>query len=87
MEETFYGYHVVTERPMYLGQHIIFDENHCSGVYQRVMARKETVEDRLKPGVCASLNLFRPSPHPAHQQPLSWKGALRAGLSTAPRAP
>lgn len=45
MSDIFYGYHVVTERPMYLGQHIIFDEYQHSGVYQRVMERKETVED------------------------------------------
>lgn len=29
-------YHVVTDRPMHVGQHITFDENHHSGVYQRV---------------------------------------------------
>lgn len=26
-------YHVVTDRPMYVGQHIVFDEEHHSGVY------------------------------------------------------
>ena len=31
-------YHVVTERPMELGQEIIFDDNHHSGVYERVYA-------------------------------------------------
>lgn len=40
-----YVYHVVTERPMKLGQHIIFDETHHSGVYQRVMEKTETVND------------------------------------------
>lgn len=45
MEKTFFAYHVVTERPMYLGQHIIFDENHHSGVYQRVMDKVKIVED------------------------------------------
>ena len=30
MSKTYY--HVVTERPMELGQEIIFDENHFSGV-------------------------------------------------------
>lgn len=40
-----YAYHVVTERPMYLGQHIIFDEEHHSGVYQRVMDRLDIVKD------------------------------------------
>ncbi|MBQ7359968.1 MAG: hypothetical protein IJW63_07735 [Lachnospiraceae bacterium] len=45
MAEIFYGYHVVTERPMYLGQHIIFDANNRSGVYKRVMSKKAVVED------------------------------------------
>lgn len=43
--ENMYAYHVVTERPMYLGQHIVFDEEHHSGVYERVMARLPEVED------------------------------------------
>lgn len=37
-------YHVVTERPMYLGQVIIFDENHHSGVYERIYKEKESVD-------------------------------------------
>lgn len=37
MTET-YVYHVVTEKPMKLGQNIIFDENNHNGVYRRVMA-------------------------------------------------
>lgn len=32
----FFAYHVVTEKPMYIGQHIIFDENHHNGVWKRV---------------------------------------------------
>ena len=40
-----YVYHVVTDRPMVLGQRIIFDENNRSGVYQRVMEREELVKD------------------------------------------
>ena len=39
------AYHVVTDRPMTVGQHIIFDENHHSGVYSRVMALKEAAAD------------------------------------------
>lgn len=39
MAEIFYAYHVVTERPMQLGQHILFDDTHHSGVYERVMGR------------------------------------------------
>ena len=38
-------YHVVTERPMELGQEIIFDDNHHSGVYERVYALKDKVEE------------------------------------------
>ena len=38
-------YHVVTDRPMYPGQQIIFDEDHPSGVYQRVQAKLSAVED------------------------------------------
>lgn len=45
MTETFYAYHVVTERPMHLGQHILFDDSHHSGVYERVMAKKTVVDD------------------------------------------
>lgn len=42
--KTFYAYHAVTERPMHIGQIITFDEEHKSGVYQRVMEKKEEVE-------------------------------------------
>ncbi len=52
MLETFYGYHVVTERPMYLGQHIVFNESHRSGVYQRVMERKEIVKLKVTGSKC-----------------------------------
>ncbi len=45
MKETFYAYHVVTERPMQLGQHILFDDIHHSGVYERVMAKQDMVND------------------------------------------
>lgn len=38
-------YHVVTERPMQVGQQIVFDEHHHSGVYQRVMEREALVQD------------------------------------------
>ena len=43
MSKTYY--HVVTERPMELGQEIIFDENHFSGVYERVYNLFNVVED------------------------------------------
>ena len=45
MTEIFYAYHVVTERPMHLGQHIIFDDAHHSGVYERVMSKLDVVND------------------------------------------
>lgn len=38
-------YHVVTDRPMYVGQEIIFDEIHHSGVYQRVYEKMDIVND------------------------------------------
>lgn len=40
-----YAYHVVTDRPMAPGQTIIFDENHRSGVYRRVMERLPLVHE------------------------------------------
>ena len=40
-----YYYHVVTERPMEVGQRIVFDGEHHSGVYQRVMALRDQVRD------------------------------------------
>ena len=43
MEQVFY--HVVTERPMELGQEIIFDQNHHSGVYERVYKLLDEVTD------------------------------------------
>lgn len=38
-------YHVVTEKPMKLRQIIFFDENHHSGVYERVYELKDKVDD------------------------------------------
>lgn len=38
-------YHVVTVKPMYVGQKIIFDETNHSGVYTRVMEQLPLVED------------------------------------------
>ncbi len=35
-----YVYHVVTEKPMFLGQQIIFNGDHHNGVYNRVMTCK-----------------------------------------------
>lgn len=43
--DTFYAYHVVTERPMRVGQHIMFGEEQHSGVYNRVMSKLELVKD------------------------------------------
>ena len=40
-----YAYHVVTERPMQIGQQIIFDDSHHSGVYVRVHERLRMVND------------------------------------------
>ena len=38
-------YHVVTDNPMDLGQELIFDENHHSGVYNRVYELIDKVND------------------------------------------
>ena len=38
-------YHVVTDRPMHIGQQIIFDGEHHSGVYQRVCEKTNVVND------------------------------------------
>lgn len=40
-----YAYHVVTDKPMYVGQQIIFDEEHHSGVFQRVQDKIDVVYD------------------------------------------
>lgn len=40
-------YHVVSDRPMEVGQVIRFDENNRSGVWQRVMALADTAADVL----------------------------------------
>ena len=41
----FYAYHVVTEKPMRIGQHIVFDENNHNGVYKRVNDKLDIVND------------------------------------------
>ena len=38
-------YHVVTDKPMTVGQIITFDENHHSGVYKRVFELKNKTDD------------------------------------------
>lgn len=40
-----YVYHVVTDKPMCVGQEIIFDEKHHSGVYQRVQEKADIVNE------------------------------------------
>ena len=42
---TFYAYHVVTDRPMQPGQRIVFDETNRSGVYRRVQEKLPLVEE------------------------------------------
>lgn len=37
-------YHVVTDKPMYLGQHIVFNEENHNGVYDRVMDKLDEVK-------------------------------------------
>jgi peptidase E len=41
-------YHVVTDKPIKVGQELILDESHHSGVYDRVYSLKEKVDDIYK---------------------------------------
>lgn len=41
-------YHIVTDRPMQIGQHIVFDDENHSGVYDRVMSKLFIVNDIYK---------------------------------------
>lgn len=43
--EPIYTYHVVTERPMYLGQELVFDLSHRNGVGKRVYEKIPVVQD------------------------------------------
>lgn len=45
MVKKMYAYHVVTDRPMYVGQQIIFDETHHSGLFQRVYEKLDMVNE------------------------------------------
>ncbi|MCC8074243.1 MAG: HAD-IA family hydrolase [Clostridiales bacterium] len=45
IEQQLFAYHVVTEKPMRIGQHIIFDENHHNGIWQRVNEKLDIVND------------------------------------------
>ena len=40
-----YAYHIVTDRPMEKGQHIIFNDVNYSGVYKRVNDKIQIVND------------------------------------------
>lgn len=40
-----YVFHVVTDKPMYIGQQIVFDETHHSGVFNRVYDKLNIVND------------------------------------------
>jgi len=44
MEELI-AYHVVTEKPMHIRQHIVFDEDHHNGVWKRVNEKLDIVND------------------------------------------
>ncbi len=50
-----YVYHVVTERPMELGQKIIFNEENHNGVYNRVMTFKQIIDGEAVEGELAEL--------------------------------
>lgn len=40
-----FAYHVVTEKPMHIRQHIVLDENHRNGVWKRVNEKVDIVND------------------------------------------
>jgi len=40
-----FAYHVITDKPIQLGQQIIFDKTHHSGVYKRVYNKIDIVND------------------------------------------
>ncbi len=44
-DKQMYAYHVVTERPMHVGQQIIFDDTHHNGVHQRVYEKMDIVKE------------------------------------------
>lgn len=41
-------YHVVSDKPKYLNQHFIVDEEHPNGVYRRVQEQLSIVKDIYK---------------------------------------
>lgn len=43
--EDIFVYHAVTEKPMYIGQHVILDEKHHNGVWKRVREKLDIVSD------------------------------------------
>lgn len=43
--DNFFAYHVVTEKPMHVGQHIVFDKNHHNGVWKRVNEKLDMVSN------------------------------------------
>lgn len=40
-----YAYHVVTEKPMIKGQHILLDKTYHNGVYKRVLEKLDIVQE------------------------------------------
>jgi hypothetical protein len=53
--DSFIVYHVVTEKPMYKEQQIVFDDTHHNGVYNRVMTYKRINEGENMSGDVADL--------------------------------
>lgn len=48
-----YVYHAVTERPMMLGQRMVFDSERHNGVYRRIMTCKEIMDGKTATGSLA----------------------------------
>lgn len=76
-------YHVVTERPMKQGQHILFDQEHHNGVYARVMEKRKLAEE-----ICAHPEKYAGTPLEHHTavalRELAMEEARRESFSQYP---
>ena len=49
-------YHVISDTPKKEGEHVLLDAEHPNGVYRRVYAQLETVEDIEITEICKVIN-------------------------------
>lgn len=78
-----YLYHAVTERPMSVGQKILFDETHHNGVYARVTAYQNFIAGRDDP----LLDLIRSDPENWKQVALRELALEKIRLEEFPQYP